>query len=192
MSYEYNLRKLFLPPIESLPEKEQLSRLKHRDLEPSHLYRLGTGLFGGTAFTTRTRVIDAEHFSTYSSGGVKHQTLIDTAFGCKDKTQHTNKTGRIVKSHSEPIVSGPEEEYRKWLTGRKSLRSDLDSLGASEKWLLSKERTKLEASVLNRLRESKKQKTEGVTQEVEESEASTCTCVFLSYKYVIVSIKSFP
>ena len=46
-----------------------------------------------------------------------------------------------------------EQEYKNWLSARQHMRSDLEALGANERWLCSKERTPLESSLLAQLRQ---------------------------------------
>ncbi len=60
----------------------------------------------------------------------------------------------VHRSLSDSAVSPQftDETYRQWVTERRRMRAGLESLGASEQWLLSKERTPLEASLLNHLR----------------------------------------
>ncbi len=155
MTYDYNLKKLFLPPIESLPIEEQLTHYRQRNLVPSHLHRIGTHLFGGSSFNVRRRVIDASHFSPHN--GINHLALLNASFDGKIRETRTRTGFKLTKSLSEPSVklSDSESDYRKWIADRKVLRSDLDSLGATEKWLTSKERTPLETSLLTRLRDEK-------------------------------------
>ena len=171
MTYEYNLRRLFLPPIESLPIEDQLTRYSQRDLVPSHLHRIGTHLFGGCSFNARCRVIDASHYSPQS--GVIHHTSLNTSLDGRTHERYDRTDSRFVKSLSEPSVklSGSESKYRQWIADRKMLRHDLDSLGATERWLISKERTPLETSLLTRLRNDSKKKDRANTKlEVEISE----------------------
>ncbi len=156
MTGDYSLNKLFLPPIESLPIEKQLTRYRQRDLVPSHLHRIGTRLFRGSSFNTRRRVIDASHFSPPNR--INHQALLNASFDGRIREPHDKTSSKLTKSLSEPSVtlSDPESEYRKWLAERKVLRNDLDSLGATEKWLTSKECTPLEASLLTQLRDQKR------------------------------------
>ena len=58
--------------------------------------------------------------------------------------------GRIVGE------SFTEAQYKQWLSNRQSMRSNLESLGANEQWLLFKERTLLENTLLSQLREKEK------------------------------------
>ena len=180
MTYEYNLRRLFLPPIESLPIEDQLTRYRQRDLVPSHLHRIGTHLFGGCSFNARHRVVDASHYSPQSD--VIHHTLLNTSFNGRTHERYDRTYGRLVKSLSEPSVklSESESKYRKWIADRKVLRHDLDSLGPTERWLTSKERTPLETSLLTRLRnESKKKDRANTKPEVEISEVRKHTYTYI-------------
>lgn len=180
MTYEYNLRRLFLPPIESLPIEDQLTRYRQRDLVPSHLHRIGTHLFGGCSFNARRRVVDASHYSPQSD--VIHHTLLNTSFNGRTHERYDRTYGRLVKSLSEPSVklSESESKYRKWIADRKVLRHDLDSLGPTERWLTSKERTPLETSLLTRLRnESKKKDRANTKPEVEISEVRKHTYTYI-------------
>ena len=175
MTYEYNLRRLFLPPIESLPIGEQLTHYRQRDLAPSHLFRLGTNLFGRSSLAVRRRVFEAEQFPPRT--GVNHQALLNKSLDGKTVPERRDPgKGQLVKSLSEPSVtslSDSEAEYKKWLADRKALRSTLDSLGANEKWLLSKERTPLESSLLTKMRsKSRKEDKSSVKLDVQLSEVS--------------------
>ena len=51
-----------------------------------------------------------------------------------------------------------DQEYKSWLSARQCMRSDLEALGANERWLCSKERTPLESSLLAQLRQRRKEK----------------------------------
>lgn len=194
MTYEHNLRRLFLPPIESLPIEEQLTRYKQRDFIPSHLYRIGTHLFGGSAFNVRRRVIDAGQFSPPS--GVGHHVYLNASLDGKTYEQ-SDKAGDNDKIVSEPSVklSDTESEYKKWLADRKIIRRDLDGLGANEKWLTSKERTPLEAALLTKLRnESKNKDTMKMNLDIKISEVSRTTtdklrsCVYM-YIYGLLGVQ---
>ena len=173
MSYECDLRRLFKPPIDHLPLSEQLTYYRQRDLVPSHLYRVGTRLFGSSGIGARHRVTDTSFHSP--SKGVCHEILLQRSLDGKEASlpshygMHTGSAGikghqqqfrAIRKSRSEPSVSHlgfensdfSEPQYRKWLSDRRTLREGLDSLGANEKWLCSKERTPLESSLLRKIR----------------------------------------
>lgn len=188
MTYECDLKRLFLPPIECLPIGEQLTHYRQRDLVPSHLHRIGTRLFGGCSFNSRRRVIDASHYSPRN--GINHQALLNASFDGKTNELHNRAGSKLTKSLSEPSIklSDSESEYRKWLADRKVLRNDLDNLGATEKWLTSKERTPLETSLLTRLKDQKhlaRMKPKVESFEVNKIKTirvlSVCLCVFLIY-----------
>ena len=187
MTYEYNLRRLFLPPIESLPIGEQLTHYRQRDLVPSHLYRLGTSLFGRSSLATRRRVFDAEHFPQHN--GVNHYELLNKSLDGRAVPERDSSKSKLAKSLSEPSVklSDAETEYKKWISDRKMLRTTLDSLGANEKWLLSKERTPLESTLLAKLRtKSRKEDPASAKLQVQLSEASCNSLdagVFMFYSH---------
>lgn len=65
-----------------------------------------------------------------------------------------------VSSHSqldsEQVVGKGNTEYQKWLSDRQHMRSNLERIGANEQWLLSKERTPLENTLLSQLKEKGK------------------------------------
>ena len=188
MTYEYSLRRLFLPPIESLPIGEQLTHYRQRDLVPSHLYRLGTSLFGRSSLTTRRRVFNAEHFPQHN--GVNHYEQLNKSLDGRIVPERESGKGKLAKSLSEPSVklSDAETDYKKWLSDRKMLRTTLDNLGANEKWLLSKERTPLESALLTKLRtKSRKQDPASAKLDVQLSEAScnsldTGVCMLCSHR----------
>ena len=99
MAYEYNLRRLFRPQVDQLPLSEQLSIYHQRDLTYSHLYRLGTDLFGRSGIRTRRRLIDASVCSPQSL--VPHRTLLQRSLDGKSPTpfhMHRHKKFEIESS----------------------------------------------------------------------------------------------
>lgn len=194
MTYECDLRRLFQPPIDHLPLTEQLTYYRQRDLIPSHLYRVGTRLFGSSIAGARHRVIDASLQSPHK--GVCHETLLQRSLDGKEASlalHHSIRTssasikcnpGAIGRSHSVPSVShlGSENsdfselQYRKWLLERRTLRENLDSLGANEKWLCSKERTPLESSLLMKIRNKPGKSAVTTVSDLSLPKVSTMSC----------------
>jgi len=78
-----------------------------------------------------------------------------------------------VSSHSQldsgQVVGKGVTEYQKWLSDRQHMRSNLERIGANEQWLLSKERTPLENTLLSQLKEKGKATT-STTPEKQQSE----------------------
>ena len=165
MTYEYNLRGLFRPPIDHLPPSSQLPFYRQRDLVPSHLYRLGTGIFGSEPLRRR-RVFDAALY--LQPHKIPHATLLKRPFDgrpvplvCRRLDAQSTEE-KALSSHdqlNEGRVVGEgftEAQYKQWLSNRQRMRSNLESLGANERWLLFKERTPLENTLLSQLREKGK------------------------------------
>ena len=165
MTYEYNLRGLFRPPIDHLPPSSQLPFYRQRDLVPSHLYRLGTGIFGSEPLRRR-RVFDAALYLQPQK--TPHGALLKRSFDgrpaplvCR-RLDAQSKEEKALSSYDQlnegRIVgeSFTEAQYKQWLSNRQSMRSNLESLGANERWLLFKERTPLENTLLSQLREKGK------------------------------------
>ena len=78
-----------------------------------------------------------------------------------------------VSSHSQldsgQVVGKGVTEYQKWLSDRQHMRSNLDRIGANEQWLLSKERTPLENTLVSQLKEKGKA-TMSTTPDKQQSE----------------------
>ena len=177
MTYEYSLRRLFRDPIDHLPISEQLQYYNQRSLARSHVYRLGTSLFGGHAPTIRRRCIDATHYTAVQRtphtshvrpSQTRHKVstdqnddVVQTYDGAGHSTQTplhwlTMRCGPEVGSndrlHTAPHDDNISEvQYNKWLSHRRDMRGKLDNLGANRRWLLSKDCTPLENKLLSQL-----------------------------------------
>lgn len=164
MSYDYNLQRFFKPPIDHLPVSEQLPYYRQRNLTHSHLYRFGQREIPTDVSFPRRRVIDASLYSPRhrvghhallqrSLDGQPQKGLTDNASKCQDYL-YSEPSVLDVSANSSDLS---ETQYRKWTVDRRELRKSLDSVGANEKWLCSKERTPLENSILARLRNKSKE-----------------------------------
>lgn len=181
MAYEYDLRALFRPQIDHLPLSEQLLHYHQRDLSASHLYRLGTGLFGGSGIKNRRRLIDASLYSPPSL--LPHTVLLNRSLDGRPPGPPTErkssdldcssadykikkrygslpiltKSGRLdVESGSDTLTGVSAEDftksqYQKWMEMRRRMRGSLEGLGTHKCWLLSKERTPMENTLLSDL-----------------------------------------
>ena len=170
MTYEYNLRGLFRPPIDHLPPSSQLPFYRQRDLVPSHLYRLGTGIFGNEPLRRR-RVFDASLYSPPQK--TPHSTLLKRSVDGRPvplvcsrlDAQSKEKALSSCDQLNEGQIVGEsftEAQYKQWLSNRQTMRSNLESLGANEEWLLFKERTPLENTLRSQLMEKGKAAESGV------------------------------
>ena len=137
---------------------EELQRYRQRSLIPSHLYRLGTKLFGSEP--TRHRVIDAARFVRREL--VPHAIhLRRTWDGRPLETAQdvlAKKPSVLQRTHSEQNLNAvktsdfTEAQYRQWMDERRRTRDGLESMAVSERWLCSKTRTPLEDKLLAELR----------------------------------------
>ena len=88
-----------------------------------------------------------------------------------------SKEKALVSFHSRldsgQAVGKGITEYRKWLSDRQHMRSNLERMGANEQWLLSKERTPLENTLLSQLKEKGKATTTTTTPDTQQSEVSS-------------------
>ena len=166
MAYEYNLRGLFRPQIDRLPLSGQLIHYHQRDLTASHLYRLGASLFRGSGITTRRRLIDATLYSSTAlsphtalfSRSLDDRSLTGYKSSHNSKDHNTNNSTSIslptlCKSEKVDICSSSHSqftkcEYQKWIADRQRMRGSLEGLDALKHWLLSKEQTPMENSLL--------------------------------------------
>lgn len=184
--YEYSLRRLFRQPIDHLPPSDQLQFYHQRNLVPSHLYRLGTGILGGSP--PRRRVIDASLYAP--PGGTPHAQLIWRSLdgrvkpvGRSPTTKEGLTSGACVRPRSltDPAMAAhqfTEEEYRGWVGQRQRLRADLEAMGASQRWLLSKERTPLETFLLSHMRRGRGQGRREGPGKGDQTEEVCCTSVW--------------
>lgn len=128
-----------------------------RDLHPSHVYRLGVGLFKSQP--VRRRVIESSLFSPVQRS--PHSELLRrTLDGKEEKASHP---GPLVSPETLFPPSLPqalrgseanaftEDDYHTWMESRRSMRAGLEGAGLTERWLRGKDRTELEARVLARL-----------------------------------------
>ena len=150
------MRRLFRPSIYEQLESEQLQYYYQRDFRPSHIYRTGVKLFNKET-SVRRRVITAPSYS-------------DT-HNCLDKivTQRGSKAcnvrAKTVSFHSNQLPTSTsatkdDDDFctNNWISERKTLRHNLENFGNCEQWLLSKQCTPLENSVLKQIKAAKNNK----------------------------------
>lgn len=133
---------------------EELHRYRQRDLIPTHLYRLGTKLFGSEP--TRRRVIDAARYVPREL--VPHAVNLRRTWDGRPLEIAQQKPSTLQRRHSDLNLDSvkardfTEDQYRQWMDQRKRTRDGLDSMALSERWLCSKTRTPLENKLLAELR----------------------------------------
>ena len=178
MAYEYNLRRLFRPQLEQLSLSEQISLYDRRDLTYSHLFRLGTGLFSGSGISTRRRLIDASVYTQHSVVPHRYlfQRSPDGHFPAQFRMHRNRKfdlepsTAKLESYDSIPqnpaltkngnfvVQMGSDDPdkaddvtkdwYKTWTEARERMRRCLDGVSACKSWLLTKERTPVENTLL--------------------------------------------
>lgn len=170
--WRISLRRLFRPPLDSLPISEQLEHYHKRDFLPSHLFRIGLDLFGKNQ-DVRKRVIVASRPATHDSAirpGEREQEVTRDS-----KSRKPIEPAAILSSSisSDRYTSSGGLDYRKWIAERKALRNNLEHFGDCEKWLMSKNCTEVERSVLDQFKIKKK------TGSLTENPSATLTKVCL-------------
>ena len=133
----------------------QLQCYRQRDLTPSHLYRLGTKLFGSEP--TRHRVIEAAHYVPRKL--VPHTINLRRTWDGKPLEDVRSQRPVILqRRHSEQNLNTvktsdfTQDQYRQWMDERTQVRNGLDAMAISERWLCSKTRNPLENKLLAELR----------------------------------------
>lgn len=132
-----------------------------RDLLPSHVYRLGVGLFKSQPI--RRRVIEASLFCP--SLKTPHAELLRRTLDGRE--ERTTRPPPLLSPPEMPpaqpqalagsdVRTFTEDDYHCWLYSRRSMRASLDGAGLTERWLRSKDRTELEGGVLARLVEEER------------------------------------
>lgn len=134
---------------------DQLQRYRQRDLTPSHLYRLGTKLFGSEPI--RHRVIEAAHYVPRRL--IPHTINLRRTWDGKPLDDvRPQKPQVLQRKHSEQNLNAvktsdfTQAQYRQWMDERTRVRDGLDAMAISERWLCSKTRTPLENKLLAELR----------------------------------------
>lgn len=130
------------PDIDHLPIEEQLQHFHQRDIMPSHIFRVGMKIFSKKP-PVRRRIID-------SSICWKPSNVTKT-------NQRAEPSRKTVHVHVPTITPSPPaySDYKAWISQRRQMRETLDSIGAHEQWLMSKECTPIEATLLAKLKEEK-------------------------------------
>ena len=149
------LLRLGMAAQQDISSPQELLRYRQRDLIPSHLYRLGTKLFGSEP--TRHRVIDASRYVQREL--VPHaENLRRTWDGRPIETAREKKPLALQRRHSDVNLHSvktsdfTEDQYRQWVSLRKKTREGLESMALSERWLCSKSRSTLENKLLAEMR----------------------------------------
>ena len=164
MAYEYDLRRLFRPQIDRLPALEQIPFYHQRDMTTSHLYRVGTSLFGGNGIVSRRRLIDSSLYS--STAQTPHTALLHKTMDgrshppsgykspvhSRDNAYHNTTTLLTPTLYkSEKDLQFTKSDYFKWIMDRKRLRDSMEGSDALKWWLVCKEKTPMEVSTLAKL-----------------------------------------
>ena len=149
---------------------EELQRYRQRDLIPSHLYRLGTKLFGSEP--PRHRVIDAARYVPREL--VPHATNLRRTWDGRplETTQgvRAQRSLHLQRRHSDQNLNAvkagnfTQDQYRQWMDERRRTREGLESMNVSERWLCSKTRTPLENKLLAELRGKRRATTAATSQ----------------------------
>ena len=135
----------------------QLDNYRQRDLTASHLYRLGTKIFGSEP-PTRRRVHEAADF--HPPEHTPHRANLRRTWDGKPLVPARKPL--LVRRHSEQSLVGvrtadfTEDQYRQWVEERRGIRAGLDGMAVSERWLCSKTRTPLENNVLAEIRSKRR------------------------------------
>ena len=142
-------REEVLPSIErSLSLQEELQKYHQRDLLPSHIYRVGMKIFGKKQ-VTRKRIIDPSiTWKEPPATSIKNSLIQEPSL------EKSTLLGSPVKGPTDSKAMSVEM-YKEWVGRRKKMRSMLDSIGAHEQWLSSKECTPIEAALLEKLRQER-------------------------------------
>ena len=134
---------------------DKLHGYRQRDLTPSHLYRLGTKLFGSEP--VRHRVIDAAHYVPRKL--VPHVVNLRRTWDGQPLDElRRERSEKLQRRHSEQNLNDvstsdfTQEQYRQWMEERKRVRKGLEGMAVSERWLCSKTRSPLENKALAELR----------------------------------------
>ena len=145
-----------------------------RDLHPSHVYRLGVGIFKSQPI--RRRVVEASLFSPPHKA--PHAELMRRTLDGKDEktTRHSPLLPPEMPPAQPQSLAGSdvrtftEEDYHRWVESRRSMRACLEGAGLTKRWLHSKDRSELEGAVLARLLDAER------CQPVMESAAESKPC----------------
>lgn len=158
----------------------QLDSYRQRDLTASHLYRLGTKIFGSEP-PTRRRVIEAADFQPPQY--TPHRANLRRTWDGKPLVPARKPL--LVRRHSEQSLVGvspadfTEEQYRQWMEERRSIRAGLDGMAVSERWLCSKTRTPLENNVLAELRSKRRRQSTQDQIPTTKSEVHSYVCTLM-------------
>lgn len=148
--WSISLRRLFRPPLDDMPTSEQLKYYHKRDFIPSHLFRLGLDLFGKNPQEVRKRIIEASRPAT------THDSITRPSDRVHEVASKPSALIPSSISSDHYQVDSPGFDYKKWVAERKKLRNNLEHFGDCEKWLMSKNCTDVESSVLEQFKMKKK------------------------------------
>ncbi|XP_071082291.1 EF-hand calcium-binding domain-containing protein 12-like [Haliotis cracherodii] len=150
--------------MDHIPEGKRLDGFQQRDLRRLKGYKAAVRIFGGPL--SRKRIIVAPPMETLMKHrlGVYHNRKspppsITLNSGLEPQTPPEKKPSvEEVEAKKEREKC---EEYQQWISDRKKLRQDLNSIGLNDKWLQGKsKKTVLETRVMNRMKEERNVKPE--------------------------------
>ena len=180
---DLGLRRLFRPPIDHLPVSEQLKYYHQRDFVPSHLYRMGAKLFGKET-AVRKRIIEASILTTTAK---THQHCNQKPHQADGRPLNTPLNSFFNQSKVKSPQKLSDEDYQKWVSDRKALRENLEHFGDCKRWLMSKQCTPLESSVLKGLKSQDREEpsTMNSSTTIEVRMPVTFNMKCLLYMYII-------
>ena len=189
--------------LNSSSVSRQLDNYRQRDLTASHLYRLGTKIFGSEP-AIRRRVHDTSEFQ--SPQYTPHRDNLRRTWDGKPLVPARKPL--LVRRHSEQSLVGvrtadfTEKQYRQWVEERKGIRAGLDGMAVSERWLCSKTRSPLENNVLAEIRSKRRRPSTHDQIPTSKSEVHnyilliihTCrhSCMYVTVTYIPVSVVIIP
>ena len=175
----------------SLLLTESPSGYHQRDLLPSHIYRVGVKIFNKTP-AYRTRLIDTtlcKQRLNLIPHPIMSKRLHDLkAAKSKDATPQadTPLQETIRKTEKKSPSAFTTTDYSNWISNRQQLRSDLDKLGANEKWLSNKECTPIEATLLEKLQTERWLAGRKVVPPTPVEVSRLCQCLIIILFYFVI------
>ncbi|XP_046561164.1 EF-hand calcium-binding domain-containing protein 12-like [Haliotis rubra] len=145
--------------MDHIPEGKRLDGFQQRDLRHVKGYKAAVRIFGGPL--SRKRIIVAPPMETpmkHRLGIYQNRKSPPSAVTLNSELQP--QTPPEIKPSEEEVEAQKErekcDEYQKWISDRKKLRQDLNSIGLNDKWLQGKaQKTVLETRVMNRMKDEK-------------------------------------
>lgn len=135
-----------VPSIERSPSlQEELQKYHQRDLLPSHIYRVGMKIFGKKPLSRKRIINPSMTWKDPPATSIRNSLIKEPSL--EKSTLLGSGKGPGTDSNVMSV-----DMYREWVGRRKEMRNMLDSIGAHEQWLSSKECTPIEAALLEKLR----------------------------------------